>query len=107
MLRGRCAIAARGSPFVILPSNSSPRCCFSPSGKLSRGRSRLLYWVFISLLIVGTFVDLEHFIIPDQITIGGTIAGICASVAVPALMNTDSRVAAGDSLAPRCGARVT
>ncbi len=55
----------------------------------------LVYWVFISLLIVGTFVDLEHFIIPDQITIGGTIAGICASVAVPELMKTDSRLAAG------------
>ncbi|MGH8100565.1 MAG: prepilin peptidase, partial [Chthoniobacterales bacterium] len=54
-----------------------------------------VYWVFVSLLIVGTFVDLEHFIIPDQITIGGTIAGICASLTVPELMNTDSRLAAG------------
>jgi leader peptidase (prepilin peptidase) / N-methyltransferase len=54
----------------------------------------IAYWVFVSLIIVGTFVDLEHFIIPDQITIGGTAAGICASLAVPALMSTDSRVAA-------------
>jgi leader peptidase (prepilin peptidase)/N-methyltransferase len=54
----------------------------------------IAYWVFVSLIIVGTFVDFEHFIIPDQITIGGTIAGVVASVAVPALMTTDSRVAA-------------
>src|ERR1700738_4848174 len=52
------------------------------------------YWVFVSLLIIGTFIDLEHFIIPDQITIGGTVAGIIASFAVPQLMYTDLRVAA-------------
>jgi leader peptidase (prepilin peptidase)/N-methyltransferase len=54
----------------------------------------IAYWVFVSLLIVGTFIDLEHFIIPDQVTIGGTIAGIIASFIVPELMNTDLRVAA-------------
>jgi leader peptidase (prepilin peptidase)/N-methyltransferase len=43
---------------------------------------------------VATFVDLEHFIIPDQITIGGTIAGIVASFLVPELMSADSRLAA-------------
>lgn len=54
----------------------------------------IAYWVFVSLIIVGTFVDFEHFIIPDQVTIGGTIAGVVASIVVPALMNTDSRIAA-------------
>ena len=55
----------------------------------------IAYWVFASLLIVGTFIDFEHFIIPDRVTIGGIIAGIVCSVTVPALMETDSRVAAG------------
>ena len=41
-----------------------------------------------------TFVDLEHFIIPDQITIGGTIAGLIASFIVPEMMSADSRLAA-------------
>jgi leader peptidase (prepilin peptidase)/N-methyltransferase len=54
----------------------------------------IAYWVFVSILLIATFVDLEHFIIPDQITIGGTIAGIAASFIVPELMNTDSRLAA-------------
>lgn len=54
----------------------------------------IAYWVFVSLVIVGTFIDFEHFIIPDQITIGGTIAGLIASFAVPALMNTNSRIVA-------------
>jgi leader peptidase (prepilin peptidase)/N-methyltransferase len=55
----------------------------------------IAYWIFVSLLIVGTFIDFEHFIIPDRVTIGGTIAGVVCSVIVPALMETDSRLAAG------------
>src|SRR4029077_4481191 len=54
----------------------------------------IAYWVFVSVLIVATFVDLEHFIIPDQVTIGGTVAGLVASFLVPELMNADSRPAA-------------
>ena len=30
-----------------------------------------IYWIFIAGLILGTFVDFEHFIIPDSVTIGG------------------------------------
>ena len=55
----------------------------------------IAYWVFVSFLIIGTFIDFEHFIIPDRVTIGGIIAGAISSVAVPALMQTDSRPAAG------------
>ena len=55
----------------------------------------LVYWVFLSLLIAATFIDFEHFIIPDEITIGGTIAGVMACLIVPGLMGTDSRWWAG------------
>lgn len=55
----------------------------------------IAYWVFVSFLIIGTFIDFEHFIIPDRVTIGGTIAGVACSVIVPTLMQTDSRMAAG------------
>ena len=55
----------------------------------------IAYWIFVSFLIIGTFIDFEHFIIPDRVTIGGTIAGVACSVVVPALMQTNSRVAAG------------
>lgn len=54
----------------------------------------IAYWVFASLLIVATFVDFEHFIIPDEVTLGGVVAGICASAIVPQLMLADSRMAA-------------
>jgi leader peptidase (prepilin peptidase) / N-methyltransferase len=55
----------------------------------------IAYWIFVSFLIIGTFIDFEHFIIPDRVTIGGTIAGVACTIVVPALMRTDSRVAAG------------
>jgi leader peptidase (prepilin peptidase) / N-methyltransferase len=48
------------------------------------------YWVlifpmftFASLLIVATFIDFEHFIIPDSVTIGGTMAGLVFSAGLP------------------------
>lgn len=59
-----------------------------------------VYWLFLALLIAATFIDIEHFIIPDEITWGGTAAGVVLSVAVPSLMATDSRLEAlGYSLA--------
>ncbi|MEQ1860830.1 MAG: prepilin peptidase, partial [Chthoniobacteraceae bacterium] len=33
-------------------------------------------WVMVALLVVATFIDFEHFIIPDEITWGGAIAGV-------------------------------
>jgi leader peptidase (prepilin peptidase)/N-methyltransferase len=50
-----------------------------------------MYWVFVSLLVAATFIDFEHFIIPDQITWGGTAAGFVFSLLVPELMDCASR----------------
>jgi leader peptidase (prepilin peptidase)/N-methyltransferase len=44
------------------------------------------YALFAALLIVGTFIDFEHYIIPDEITWGGAVAGIIASAILPGLM---------------------
>jgi leader peptidase (prepilin peptidase)/N-methyltransferase len=43
------------------------------------------YMGFIGLLIVGTFVDWEHMVIPDGITVGGLILGLGCSLVYPAL----------------------
>jgi len=50
-----------------------------------------VYALFVSLLLVATVIDLQHWIIPDQITLGGIIAGVAASALVPELMGTTSR----------------
>lgn len=42
-------------------------------------------WILAALLIAATYIDFDHFIIPDSITIGGTVAGVIASLIVPML----------------------
>ena len=44
-----------------------------------------IYWMVVSGLVLGTFVDFEHLIIPDRVTLGGIAAGLLLSAAVPAL----------------------
>ena len=50
------------------------------------------YWVFVSLLIAATFIDFDHFIIPDEITLGGTVAGVLCGLAFPRLLGVESPV---------------
>lgn len=50
----------------------------------------LVYAAFLSALIVATFIDFEHFIIPDEITLGGIGAGLVASWLLPSLQRVDS-----------------
>ena len=45
----------------------------------------LVYAIFLAGLIVATFIDFEHFIIPDEITLGGVVAGLAASLFLPSL----------------------
>ncbi len=48
-------------------------------------------WILLGLLISATFIDLDHFIIPDEITLGGTAAGLVASFIFPGLMDESIR----------------
>jgi leader peptidase (prepilin peptidase)/N-methyltransferase len=50
--------------------------------------------LFLSGLVVATFIDFEHFIIPDEITLGGAGAGFLLSFVVPELHHTASPVVA-------------
>jgi leader peptidase (prepilin peptidase)/N-methyltransferase len=45
----------------------------------------LVYAVFLAGLITATFIDFEHFIIPDEITVGGTVVGFVCSFLLPSL----------------------
>jgi leader peptidase (prepilin peptidase)/N-methyltransferase len=45
----------------------------------------LVYCLVLAGFIVATFIDFEHFIIPDEITLGGIGAGFICSALVPAL----------------------
>jgi leader peptidase (prepilin peptidase)/N-methyltransferase len=50
----------------------------------------LVYAIFLAGLICATFIDFEHFIIPDEITYGGIVVGIILSGLLPALHETRS-----------------
>lgn len=54
-----------------------------------------VYWLVIMGLVLGTFVDFEHMIIPDRVTIGGMILGLLASMLVPALHGADTWISGG------------
>ena len=45
----------------------------------------LVYGVLLAGLIVATFVDFKHFILPDEITIGGIFGGFLCSLLLPQL----------------------
>jgi leader peptidase (prepilin peptidase) / N-methyltransferase len=42
-------------------------------------------WVFIGSLICGTFIDLDHMVIPDAFTIGLAVEGLLLSLLLPSL----------------------
>ena len=93
-LRGRCANCGTRIAFRYFGVELLTALLFLAVWQIFPWQIAVAYWVFVSILLIATFVDLEHFIIPDQITIGGTIAGVVASFLVPDLMNADSRMAA-------------
>jgi leader peptidase (prepilin peptidase) / N-methyltransferase len=94
VLRGRCANCGSPIAFRYFVVEFVTALLFLAVWLQSPWQVAIAYWVFVSLLLVAIFIDLEHFIIPDEVTIGGTIAGILASFLVPALMATDGRLRA-------------
>ncbi|MSU58708.1 MAG: prepilin peptidase [Pedosphaera sp.] len=45
----------------------------------------LAFSMFLAALITATFIDFEHYIIPDEITLGGMAAGVLISTLLPSL----------------------
>lgn len=87
-LRGKCRNC--GAPISVryflveLLTGVAFMGCWLVYGPESAGLA-LVYALFLSGLIAATFIDFEHFIIPDEITIGGMVAGFVCSFFVPAL----------------------
>jgi len=95
MLRGKCAncrapISIRYFLVEFLTGLLFLACCLRFGG--NSFALALVYCLFVAGLVVATFIDLEHFIIPDEITIGGIVVGFVCSALVPALHGTLSPV---------------
>jgi leader peptidase (prepilin peptidase)/N-methyltransferase len=95
VLRGKCAncCAPISSRYFIVELLTGLLFCATwiAVGRYSAAVA-LVYCFFVAGLMVATFIDFEHFIIPDEITIGGTVAGIVFSVLVPAMHATSLRL---------------
>ncbi|HTB80907.1 MAG TPA: prepilin peptidase [Opitutaceae bacterium] len=98
LLRGRARCCGRKFsvryPFVELLTGLLFLECWSlfPPAKAVCGM------VFLSVLICATFIDLDHFIIPDVFTIGAGLAGLLLSALVPALHGQASDLFIVDSV---------
>ena len=93
MLRGRCKNC--GAPISVryflveLLTGFVFLGCWLWYGPVS-APTAIVYAFFIAGLIAATFIDFEHFIIPDEITIGGTVVGFVISLLLPGLHGADS-----------------
>ena len=92
-LRGRCKnCAAPISPryfAVELLTGLAFFACWLAFGHTAPWVA-LVYCLFLAGLITATFIDFEHFIIPDEITIGGAVVGFIISFFLPQLHDATS-----------------
>jgi leader peptidase (prepilin peptidase)/N-methyltransferase len=87
-LRGRCKnCGAPISPryFIVeLLTGLAFLACWLAFGHASPWIA-VVYCLFLAGLMVATFIDFEHFIIPDEITYGGAVVGFVISIFLPQL----------------------
>ena len=53
-----------------------------------------VFWLVFTGLILGSFIDLAHFYLPDRVTIGGMILGVPLSYLLPELQGETARLPA-------------
>lgn len=97
LLRARCAYCGAGIPARYVLVEAFTGALFLLTW-LHFGKAGLMPPLALCLLFAGflaaTLIDIEHYIIPDQITLGGIFAGFVLSALAPALHGLVSPVAA-------------
>jgi leader peptidase (prepilin peptidase) / N-methyltransferase len=92
-LRGKCRNC--GAPIAVryflveLLTGVMFLGCWLRFGHLSTALA-LIYCMILAGLITATFIDFEHFIIPDELTIGGMVVGFICSFFWPSLHGVSS-----------------
>lgn len=98
VLRGKCRFCGAKISFRYFLVELITACSFVVFyGYFGLNPILLPYLIMLSGLIVATFVDIEHRIIPDEISIGGSAAGLILSILIPQLHGTDSYLWGGVS----------
>jgi leader peptidase (prepilin peptidase)/N-methyltransferase len=52
----------------------------------------LCYWVVVFGLVMGSFIDIDHYILPDRVTLGGILLGLICSALLPELHGVTSHL---------------
>ena len=99
VLRGKCANCKAGISVRYFLVEFLTGCIFFAVWLMFGNQEMLATSIFVSLvfcvfmagLMAATFIDLEHFIIPDEITIGGIGVGFVLAALVPQIFETSSR----------------
>ncbi|MEI6712752.1 MAG: prepilin peptidase [Verrucomicrobiota bacterium] len=97
LLRGRCSTCKSPIHIRYLLVEVLTALLFAAAAIVIPYHSPLLllpYFTLLGILIVATFVDLEHMIIPDEITWGGAVAGLIFSLLLPELHSAQSNTQA-------------
>lgn len=94
-LKGKCARCGASISIryflVELLTGIAFLACWLKFGRISPWLA-LVYCLVLAGFIVATFIDFEHFIIPDEITYGGMVAGFLCSFALPKLHGQETTV---------------
>ena len=96
-LRGKCAncrVPISPRYFLVeLFTGVAFLACWLAFGEASAPLA-LVYCLVLAGFIASSFIDLEHMIIPDELTLGGIVAGLLGSFLVPALHDQTTITAA-------------
>jgi leader peptidase (prepilin peptidase) / N-methyltransferase len=94
LLRGRCSQCGQPISFRYPVVELLTAGLYALCAAIVPFPTFLSLWIFFSLLIIATFVDLEFLVIPDVVSKSGIVAGIVLSLITPGLHHTVSRLGA-------------
>ena len=91
VLRGRCSkCKKRFSVRYLAVELITPGLFGIVLWKFPFWETALFHFYFMGALVVSTFVDLEHWIIPDLVTLPGIVVGLASAFFVPGHSLTDA-----------------
>jgi leader peptidase (prepilin peptidase)/N-methyltransferase len=91
LLRGKAVCCERSIPFRYFAVEVLTGAVFAYAGLHFEDKDPYALFMsanlfFACILICVTFIDLEHMIIPDRLSVGGAVVGVAAAFAFPVLL---------------------